>query len=149
MGLLAGKQIVVTGAGGGLGRAYALAAAAEGAGVVVNDVDGAAAAAVAQEIADANGQAVVHAGSLAGGPAAGAAIASCIDGFGRIDGLINNAGISRVGAPWEEDSGERARAIVETNLLGTMYCGMHALRAMVAQRSGAILNVTSGALLGL
>jgi NAD(P)-dependent dehydrogenase (short-subunit alcohol dehydrogenase family) len=149
MGLLADRAIVVTGAGGGLGRAYAVAAAAEGAAVVVNDVDEGAASAVAGAIADGGGRAVAHAGSVADWAAAGAAIERCSQAFGRIDGLINNAGISRVGDPWREETGDRARAIVEVNLLGTIYCGVHALRAMVAQRSGSILNVTSGALLGL
>lgn len=148
MGLLAGKAIVVTGAGGGLGRAYALAAAAEGAAVLVNDVDAGAAGAVAAEIQAAGGRAAAQAGTVAKWDDAGAAIDRCAEAFGSLDGLVNNAGISRVGDPWMETE-ERARAIVETNLLGTMFCGIHALRAMVAQGSGTILNVTSGALLGL
>lgn len=148
MGLLSGKAVVVTGAGRGLGRAYALALADEGAAVVVNDIDGAAAAAVARELAECGATGLAHPGSVADWDAAAALIACCERELGAIDGLVNNAGLLLAGPAWDADPA-RLRRLVEVNVLGTLYCGAHALRAMVARRRGAIVNVTSGAHLGM
>ncbi|MCW2991872.1 MAG: short-chain dehydrogenase/reductase, partial [Solirubrobacterales bacterium] len=63
-------------------------------------------------------------------------------------GLVNNAGVTAVGDPWDFDEAT-LRRVVDVNLLGTLHCGTHALRHMVAQGGGTILNVTSGALLGI
>lgn len=142
-GWLAGRAIVVTGAGRGLGEAYARLAAAEGASVVVNDVDGAAAARVAGEIG-----AVWDDSDVASWAGAGRLIDACRDAFGRVDGLVNNAGIFRMADPREQDPTE-FRRIVEVNLLGTAYCGMRAIRAMLAQPGGgSLVNVTSGSYAG-
>jgi len=148
MELLTGKNVVITGAGGGLGRAYAIEVARHGAAVVVNDIDVAAATAVADEIAQAGGRAIAHAGSVADWDAAGALIARAIDELGRIDGLVNNAGVTAVKHAWELDEAD-IRKVVDVNLLGTLFPGTHALRAMVAQGSGVIVNVVSGALIGI
>ncbi|MFL5843501.1 MAG: SDR family NAD(P)-dependent oxidoreductase [Solirubrobacteraceae bacterium] len=148
MTLLNGKRIVVTGGARGLGRAYALSCAQEGGSVMVNDLDQVAVDAVVEEIRAAGGTAAGHAGSVAAWADAGALIDGCVEAFGGIDGLVNNAGITAVGEPWEFGE-EDLRRVVDVNLLGTLNCGTHALRAMVAQGSGTILNVTSGALLGI
>jgi NAD(P)-dependent dehydrogenase (short-subunit alcohol dehydrogenase family) len=146
---LDGNAVVVTGSGRGLGRAYAHHIAASGGRVVVNDVDPPEAEAVAQEIRDAGGQAIAVAGSVADWGQAQALIEACVAEFGAIDGLVNNAGIFHASAPWDETE-ERVRRIVEVNVLGSMFCGLHALTAMrAAGRGGAIVNVTSGAHLGL
>ncbi len=142
------RGVVVTGAGGGLGRAYALAAAAEGARVVVNDIDEAAAQAVVDEIEEAGGAAIAHAGSVARWETAEALVARCVDAYGRIDGLVNNAGIFHAGPGWDESEGS-VRQFVDVNVIGTIFCGVNALRQMVRQRSGSIVNITSGALLGI
>ncbi|GAB3840737.1 SDR family NAD(P)-dependent oxidoreductase [Dactylosporangium cerinum] len=144
MGALDGKAVVVTGAGRGLGAAYARLAAAEGAAVLVNDVDADLAASVAAEITTAGGRALAAAGTIGTWDGAGEVVARCVEAFGAIDGLVNNAGIFRLADPAVQDPDE-FRAVIEVNLLGTAYCGLHAIRAMLAQGSGSVVNVTSGA----
>lgn len=143
MGCLDGKAVVITGAGRGLGAAYARLAAQEGAAVVVNDVDAELAGEVADAIRTAGGRAEVAAGTIATWEGAGAVIGHCVERFGAIDGLVNNAGIFRLAHPAEQDP-EEFRAVVEVNLLGTAYCGLHAIRAMLARGTGSVVNVTSG-----
>ncbi|WP_433061736.1 SDR family NAD(P)-dependent oxidoreductase [Dactylosporangium sp. CS-033363] len=140
---LAGKAVVVTGAGRGLGAAYARLAAAEGASVIVNDVDAAAAEAVVADIRAAGGAAEPAVASIADWAGAGSVVQACVDAFGAIDGLVNNAGIFRLANPVEQDPDE-FRAVLEVNVLGTAYCGLHAIRAMLARGTGSIVNVTSG-----
>jgi NAD(P)-dependent dehydrogenase (short-subunit alcohol dehydrogenase family) len=146
--VLTGKAVVITGAGGGLGRAYALHAAASGARVVVNDVDGGLAEAVVAEIDGGGGEATVSTHSVATADQAWALIELCVGRFGAIDGLVNNAGVIDVGPAWEATP-EVIRRLVEVNVLGVLYCGTAALERMRAQGSGVIVNVTSGAHLGM
>jgi NAD(P)-dependent dehydrogenase (short-subunit alcohol dehydrogenase family) len=148
MGVLDGKAVIVTGAGQGLGRAYALDAAAEGASVVVNDIDAVAAETVAAEIAGDGGRAVPVVGSVADWDRAGDLVAVCLKEYGAVDGLVNNAGVLNLTPPWDE-SEMSIRRVVEVNLLGALFVGTHALRAMVDQGSGSIVNITSSAQLGL
>lgn len=147
-GALAGKAILITGAGRGLGRAYALDAARHGAKVMVADVDPVTAADTAAAIEAAGGTAGSIAGSVADWDEAGAQVAATVDAFGAIDGLVNNAGVLPIGAPWDNDEAA-LRAVVEVNLLGTMFCGVQAMRRMRERGGGAIVNVTSGTHLGL
>jgi NAD(P)-dependent dehydrogenase (short-subunit alcohol dehydrogenase family) len=104
MGHLAGKTVIVTGAGRGIGREHALLFAQEGANVVVNDLggaeDGSGAAAgpaeeVAQEIRDAGGQAVANGDDVADEEGSARIVAQAIEAFGDLHGLVNNAGILR------------------------------------------------------
>jgi NAD(P)-dependent dehydrogenase (short-subunit alcohol dehydrogenase family) len=145
---LSGLAVAVTGAGSGLGRAYALELARHGAGVLVNDIDAVAAGRTAGEIAASGGRAVEHAGSVAVWSHAADLVERCIAELGAIDLLVNNAGVMHVAPPWQEREAE-LREVVEVNLLGTMFCGAHAMRSMHARGGGAIINVTSGAHLGL
>ncbi|KAB7754741.1 SDR family NAD(P)-dependent oxidoreductase [Mycolicibacterium phlei] len=142
--LLKDRAVVVTGAGRGLGAAYAKAAASEGALVVVNDVD----ARQAQDVASGLPSAVADSSDISTWAGAQSVIDRCLETFGRIDGLVNNAGIVRVSWP-EEASPEDLKAVVDVNLLGTAYCGVLALKAMSANGGGAIVNVTSGAQFGM
>src|SRR5690348_9766398 len=89
--LLEARGVVITGAGRGLGRAFALAAAREGAGVIVNDIDVEVARAVAAEIEREGGRAIGCGGSVASWREAEALIERCVEAFGAIDGLVNNA----------------------------------------------------------
>jgi len=105
MGLLEGRVVIVTGAGGGIGRAHALAFAAEGARVVVNDIGvgldgsaaggGSAAQSVVDEITAAGGQAVTSGANVADWDEAAGLIETAVDAFGGLDVLVNNAGIVR------------------------------------------------------
>jgi NAD(P)-dependent dehydrogenase (short-subunit alcohol dehydrogenase family) len=92
---LDGRVAIVTGGGRGLGRAHALALAAAGARVVVNNRSGAAADAVVAEITASGGHAVAHVGDVADWSTAEALIARAVDEFGSLDVLVNNAGITR------------------------------------------------------
>jgi NAD(P)-dependent dehydrogenase (short-subunit alcohol dehydrogenase family) len=141
--VLEGRAIVVTGAGRGLGRAYAEHAAAHGAQVVVNDVDLDEAEAVAQAVGG------VASGHDVSDPAAAEdLVATCVRAFGRLDGLVNNAGLYHEAAPWDEEP-ERLRRLVEVNVLGPLHCTTAAARAFRDQGTGgAIVNATSGALFG-
>jgi NAD(P)-dependent dehydrogenase (short-subunit alcohol dehydrogenase family) len=148
MGLLDGKAVIITGAGTGLGRAYAVSAAAEGARVVVNDVTADRLAEVAAEITAHGGEVVACAGSVADWNVAAELVETCRTTFGSVDGLVNNAGVIRIEEPWKaEEAG--IRAMVEVNLMGAAFVGAHALRVMVEQGSGAIVNATSSAQMGL
>ena len=142
---LTGKRIAVTGAGRGLGAAYARLAGRHGARVVVNDIDVDEAEAVAAQIVAEGGIAVADGSDIATWDGAQRVTRACLSAFGGIDGLINNAAIFWMAEPADDDP-DALRRMIEVNLMGTAFCGMAAARAMMAQGTGgAILNVTSGA----
>jgi NAD(P)-dependent dehydrogenase (short-subunit alcohol dehydrogenase family) len=146
---LEGKRIVVTGAGRGLGRAYAEAIAREGASVIVNDADAPNCEEVATLIRKAGGTAKAHVGRVDDWEESGAIISACVEAFGGIDGLVNNAGLHAVNKFTEEDP-VMARKIIEVNVLGGIFMSSHAARQMEAQKTGGVIvNVTSGAASGL
>jgi NAD(P)-dependent dehydrogenase (short-subunit alcohol dehydrogenase family) len=145
---LAGKAVVITGSGRGVGAACANHAAAHGAAVVVNDIDQGVAEAVAGEIRATGAQAIAVTADIATWEGAEKLIASCVSEFGRIDGLVNNAGLLRMSALVDQ-SAEDMRAMVETNLVGLVACSSFAARQMSEQRSGSIVNVSSGAQCGI
>ncbi|HEX4722448.1 MAG TPA: SDR family oxidoreductase [Pseudonocardiaceae bacterium] len=148
MGILDGKAVVVTGGGRGLGEAYALHAAQAGARLVVNDVDGDFAERTAAHIRDYGGEAVASTHNVADQDDAQAIIDYCVDTYGRIDGLVNNAGVNYDVPAWD-DTPERMRELFEINFFGTFQCGLAAIRAMrSAGTAGSIVNIASGALLG-
>jgi NAD(P)-dependent dehydrogenase (short-subunit alcohol dehydrogenase family) len=131
MGVLDGKVAIVTGAGRGLGRTHALALAAEGAKVVVNDLGGEAdgsgesrspADQVVKEIKDAGGQAVTNFNSVTGFQAAKDIIDSAINSFGRLDILVNNAGFLRDRMSFKM-SEEEFDSVIAVHLKGTWNCG--------------------------
>lgn len=148
MSYLTGRAVVITGAGRGIGRACAQLAAAQGASVVVNDTDAAPAQTVADEIAASGGRAVAHPGDVSRWADAEALIARCVDEFGAIDGLINNAGRFALGDADELDE-TGVDEMVDTNVIGVIACTSSALRRMIPQRRGAIVNVVSGAHFGI
>lgn len=145
--LLADQAIVITGAGRGIGRAYAHAAAAEGALLVVNDIDIDTAEAVVAEITDQGGRAVVSGHDVSNWAAAGELIELCVATYGRIDGLVNNAGELRVNRP-EDQTEADMNDVLGSSLIGTIACTTHALPHMRQARRGVILNVTSGQQMG-
>jgi NAD(P)-dependent dehydrogenase (short-subunit alcohol dehydrogenase family) len=95
MGLLDGRVVVLSGAGRGIGRGEAIELARQGASVVVNDVDAEAAAAVAAEIADSGATAIAHVGDCSEVEAAQSLVDQAVATFGRLDAVVNNAGIVR------------------------------------------------------
>jgi NAD(P)-dependent dehydrogenase (short-subunit alcohol dehydrogenase family) len=136
---------VVTGGGSGLGAAYAEAVAAQGAAVVVNDIDPALAADTAQRITRAGGSAVPLAGDISDSQSAKALVDRCVEAFGGIDGVVNNAGILGRLRPMTEETEDVARKVFDVNVFGTMFVAMHAARAMIATKErGSIVNVSSG-----
>jgi NAD(P)-dependent dehydrogenase (short-subunit alcohol dehydrogenase family) len=144
MGVLDGKAIVITGAGRGLGAAYAVHAADEGASVLINDIDASTAELTTGAIRERGGAAVAAVADITDWAAAADLIGRCLDEFGSIDGLVNNAGLEAIGDP-EEITEEDIRRLFEVNVIGTMFCGVHAIRAMLAGQGGSIVNATSGA----
>ncbi len=147
MGCLTGKAVIITGAGQGLGQAYAQDAAREGAAVLVNDIDPSHCEAVAAAIRDAGGLALAHPADVSDWEQTRLLIDRCVKAFGRLDGLVNNAARLHNAKP-EEETEAALRTIVECNILGSMFCGVHASRQMLAQGSGSIVNVSSGAQTG-
>ncbi|PXY21407.1 SDR family NAD(P)-dependent oxidoreductase [Prauserella muralis] len=146
--LLNGKAVVVTGAGRGLGEAFAVHAAQAGAAVVVNDLDADLAERTAANIREHGGRAVASGHSVADPEQAQAMVELCVAEFGAIDGLVSNAGVNYEALPWQEEP-DQIRELVETNVLGVIYTGMAAAKAMMAQgRGGSIVNISSGASLG-
>ena len=151
MGLLEGKVAIVTGAGGGLGRAHALLLAEHGACVVVNDLGGARdgtgssnsmADSVVEEIRNAGGQAEATYGSVTEDDAAKAMVQCAVDNFGRLDILINNAGILRdrsfknmTDAEWD--------AVIEVHLRGAYLVTKHSWQQMLTQGDGGRIIMTS------
>ncbi|MGJ3508335.1 SDR family NAD(P)-dependent oxidoreductase [Enemella sp. A6] len=145
--LLDGRAVVITGSGRGLGRAYALAAAAEGAAVVVNDLDRDAANDTVAEITNSGGRAIAGVQDVSDWDAAGELINLCVDSFGAIDGLVNNAGVLRINRP-EEQTRRDTLDVVNSSVIGTVACTTHALQHMCAAGRGVIVNVTSGQQMG-
>ena len=149
--MVAGKVVVVTGAGGGIGRGIALAMAASGAKVVVNDLgvslsgdkgDETAAEKVAREIRDAGGEAAVSADSVSTWTGAEKIVQCALDNFGRIDGVVNNAGNLR-DRIFFKMSEEEWRAVVNVHLDGSFFVSRAAANHMRAQNSGALVHMTS------
>ncbi|HEU0305918.1 MAG TPA: SDR family NAD(P)-dependent oxidoreductase [Lysobacter sp.] len=148
MGLLSGKVAIITGAGGGLGRAYALLLAAEGAAIVVNDFNAEAAQATVRGIETAGGKAVAVVADITT-PAAGAAILdAALAQFQRVDILINNAGILR-DKTFANLSEEMWDAVIRVHLKGTFCVTQPVFRWMKDNgQGGVIVNTASSSGLG-
>lgn len=145
------RVAIVTGAGGGLGRQHALALAARGARVVVNDLGGArdgsggsqsAAQAVVDEIVAAGGQAIANGASVTDWPAVQAMVQQAIDTWGRVDILVNNAGILR-DKSFAKMEIEDFRTVMDVHLMGAVHCCKAVWPHMSSQKYGRILMTTS------
>ncbi len=139
---LAGKVSFVTGASRGIGRAIAKALAAEGATVVLTARDRARLAEAVAEITAAGGRAEARAMDVADRASVEAAFDEVVKAHGRIDHLVNNAGITRDNLVLRMKD-EDWQQVLATNLTGVFLCTQAALRPMLKQRSGRIVNVTS------
>jgi len=150
-GMLDNKVVIVTGAGGGIGRDFAVAMAAAGAKVVVNDLgvsvsgegrDAGPAQKVVDEIKAAGGAAVASADSVADWESANRIVKSAIDAYGRIDCVVNNAGILR-DRFFFNMSVEEWRAVIDVHLNGTFYVSRAAAPYFKSQGSGCYIHMTS------
>jgi len=157
MGLLDEKVVIVTGAGGGIGRAHALLLAREGAKVVVNDLggtregvgnDASAASQVVDEIKKAGGQAVANFDDVATSSGAAGIIKTALDAWGRVDVLVNNAGILRDKSFLKRDEA-MWDSVITVHLKGTYLCSQAFAKQVVQQNlqggvsGGRIVNTTS------
>jgi NAD(P)-dependent dehydrogenase (short-subunit alcohol dehydrogenase family) len=164
MGMLDGKVAVVTGAGRGIGRGEALLLAAEGARVVVNDLGGEwdgtgrddrPASEVAEEIRTAGGEAVAHYDDISEPEGAASLVRLAVDTWGRLDALVNNAGILRDRMLFNM-AAEQWDAVIKVHLRGTFLCTAEAARHWRERSkageevSGRIVNTSStSGLLGI
>ena len=138
---LSGRVAVVTGAGGGLGRAHALLLAERGARVVVNDL-GPGAAAVVDEIRGRGGQALEATGSVTDPTRMGEIIGETLQAWGRVDILVNNAGILR-DRSFAKMSLEDFRLVVDVHLMGAVNCTKAVWEPMREQVYGRVVMTTS------
>lgn len=150
-GMMQGKTVVVTGSGRGIGRSIALLMAAEGANVVVNDLGGAQdgsgsdqtpAQEVVQEIIKNGGQAVANYESVASWDSARHIVQCALDTFGRIDTVVNNAGILR-DVMFHKMTEEQWHDVINVHLNGTFYMSRAAAEHFRKQESSSLVHMTS------
>lgn len=149
-----GKVAIITGAGGGLGRSHALLLASRGAKVVVNDLGGSVdgsgsgsatpAEKVVAEIKAAGGEAVVDSHNVAQKESAAQIIKTALDNFGRVDIVINNAGILR-DKSFRNMTPELFDPVMAVHLMGTVWVTQAAWELMREQQYGRIINTSSAA----
>lgn len=139
---LKGKVSIVTGAGQGIGKAIAITFAREGSYVVVNDIDLDKAASVAKEIEGFGGKAIAVKADVSQNEEVRDMVAETIRNFGRIEILVNNAGIQTT-APFLELSEEEWCRVIDVNLKGVFLCSQTVAREMIKQEGGKIINISS------
>ena len=140
---LAGKIAVVTGAGQGIGKAIALRLARGGADVIVLERDSQTGAAVVKEIKSLGRQSMLLVYDIAEVQKIGAAVNEVVDRFGRIDAWINNAGVIST-VSFLDLSEEEWDSVMSVNAKGTFFASQAVAKQMIKQKSGCIINTTSG-----
>jgi 3-oxoacyl-[acyl-carrier protein] reductase len=141
---LQGKVVLVTGAARGIGKAIAERFGAEGAHVVVNDVDAAEAEAVAQAIGAAGCSALALAADVSDQAAVDRLFDATIERFGTVDILVNNAGLTNTERHFLEADAAWWQRIIAVNLSSAFLCSLRAAQIMARKRSGSIVNLSSG-----
>lgn len=139
---LTGQVAIITGCGGGIGRAIALRLASMGANIVVNDIAQDAAERVAEEVRSSGRDAIVSTASVTDAAAVEAMVEDAQGKWGRVDILVNNAGITRDSLLLRMKD-EQWDLVIDVNLRGAFVCTRAALRPMLKQRYGRIVNITS------
>jgi NAD(P)-dependent dehydrogenase (short-subunit alcohol dehydrogenase family) len=143
-GALAGKVGLITGGASGIGRATALAFAAEGARVVVADINPAGAAATAKLIEAAGGEALGVQADVSDAASVEALIRAAVAAYGHLDCAFNNAGVSQYGSPIPEIDEAVWDRVMRVNLRSVFLCMKYEIPRMAAQGGGAIVNTASG-----
>jgi glucose 1-dehydrogenase len=140
---LQGKVVLVTGAGGGIGRALAVGMAREGADVIVNyHSNEAGAAAVVSEIEKLGRRSVAAKANIGSVAEIKRMFGTIRESFGRVDVLVNNSGVTAFASSFDMDEAEWDR-VIDTNLKGTFFCSIEAARLMREQGGGNIVNVST------
>ena len=142
------QVIIVTGGGSGLGREHALLLGTRGATVVVNDISASGAGRTADDIVAAGGRAAARVASIAEPGTAAALIDGVIAEFGRLDALLNNAGVGGPTGPIDTVDDAMLHKIVDSHLLGSFYTARAAWPIMVANGGGRIVFTSSGSAMG-
>ena len=140
---LDGKVCIITGGGSGIGRATAIQMAREGARLALVGRTESKVASVAAEIESAGGTARSYALDVADFDAVKNMAADVLDAFGRIDVLVNNAGHSSPHRRLLDSTPEDIRRVIDSNLVGTIYCTQAVVPAMLKAGAGTIVNVSS------
>ncbi|MCE2415785.1 SDR family oxidoreductase [Candidatus Poribacteria bacterium] len=140
---LKGQVCIITGGGSGIGRGAALAMAQEGATVVINGRTASKLESVSAEISDAGGTAASYTLDVADYDAVEQMTADVLDKFGQIDVLVNNAGHSSQHRRLLNTPPEEMRSVIDSNLIGTFFCTKAVVPAMLAAKSGTIINISS------
>lgn len=143
MGELTGKVGIVTGASAGIGRAAAAALAAEGAAVVLADVDAERGEQAAEEIRAKGGEALFVTADVSDDDQVAALVERTVTTFGHLDLAFNNAGIEGTPAPTHECTPENWRRTLAVNLTGVWSCMRHEIPRMLAAGGGSIVNCAS------
>jgi NAD(P)-dependent dehydrogenase (short-subunit alcohol dehydrogenase family) len=144
-----GRNIIITGAAGGIGAAVSRHLAQIGAHVLMADQDGAAVQQLAYSLRAEGFAAHAQEVDVTSWASCQRLVERCLTDGRRLDGLVNAAGVMYLARPWEESGGERARRLLEVNLLGSYHMGIQTLTHMQRQGGGAIVNVTSGTQAGM
>jgi NAD(P)-dependent dehydrogenase (short-subunit alcohol dehydrogenase family) len=137
------RVALITGAGSGIGRTIATALAGEGADVIVNDLDRESAQATAREIEAGGRRALPAHADVRSEEAVEQMVERALEAFGRIDLLVNNAGIADQFGPTTAQKLELWQRVVDVHLRGTFLCSRAVGRSMVERRSGSIVNLGS------
>lgn len=141
---LKNKTAIITGAANGIGAEIARTYAREGANVLLADLDLAKAQAVAEEItAQGGARAVAVQCDVAKKEEVQKAVDACVEQFGTVDVIVNNAGITLPACPVEEITPERWKKVLDIDLMGTIYGTQCVIPVMKAKRSGKIINMAS------
>ena len=143
MGVLDGQVAIVTGSGTGLGRGIAQQLAEAGASIAVLEIDADSARVAAEELAQAGVEARAYPTDVAPERAGRRGVRRCRQDFGRLDIVVNNAGISRVGPHTQDVTDEDWHDSIAVMQTGVFFCMRAAGRIMVPQRSGSVINISS------
>jgi NAD(P)-dependent dehydrogenase (short-subunit alcohol dehydrogenase family) len=142
-GILQGKTLIVTGAGGGIGRAASMVLAAAGANVVVSDIVEDTGQATVDAVQSGGGSALFVKADLASEGDVRALVERAVSAYGRLDGAFNNAGLEQCAIPLHELTTEQWERALKVDLTSVFWCLKYQVLAMLATGGGAIVNTAS------